>query len=87
MYKATTYHCKITHHPNARRRGQSQVYTGDKDRRGKEEYESVHSNYYHWFDTYNDAKNWMVAYFESRKNAAFSRYEEASRDLEKAMSL
>ena len=87
MYRATTYHCEIKHFPNARRRGQTQVYIGTKDRRGKEEYENAVSMSCMWFDTYEEAKNWLISYFQSKQASALRRYEEASKDLEKAMSL
>lgn len=84
MFKIHIYSAKITEHPLASWRGKNkkQVYTGEI-RRGERLFESSA----HWYETYQEAKSSLCAFYDLQVKRYKKEYEHAYQSLENAKKL
>lgn len=77
MYKLQFWSGEIKHYPQATRRGETSVYTGEIGRKGRKEYESTTTSYAAWFDTKEEAIKAMVAKCEATIQSCKRKIKEA----------
>lgn len=81
MYKATFYNGKIEHFPNATMRGETMVYTGNVNHKGR--FELAATQHCRWFETKDEAVLYLIAFYNKRIMDAEEQIERLKSLIEK----
>lgn len=87
MYKAMYYNGEIKYFPNATRRGETMIYTGEINRNGRKEFEFAKTEHCQWFETKEDAVLWLITFYNKRIMANEAQIERLKSLIEKVKQL